>query len=63
MTYGVMHKETGLYFGGFRDDHSVIWTDKNSATKMDKQGAHTQAALFLSSMGGENVQRKPKALK
>lgn len=63
MTYGVLHRKTGKWFGGFDNHGCVIWTDEEEAQAMDFGSAKLQAALFLSSACSENVQRKPRALK
>lgn len=58
--FGVKHKETGLFFGGFNADQSVKWVSEEKAEHMDKSGA-TMQALLLVRFGAE-AQKKPVAL-
>lgn len=57
-TYGVMHKQTGLFFAGFNSQGEPTWGPECDAKHYaDESGARGQALLFLSF--GVAVQRKP----
>ncbi len=58
--FGVKHKTSGLFFGGFNVDQSVKWVPEAQARHMDKLGASGQAMLLA--RFGENAQKKPVAL-
>lgn len=58
--YGIKHKITGLFFGGFNADHSVKWVEQKNACHMDKSAATSQA-LLLRRFGIE-AQQKPVAV-
>lgn len=58
--YGIKHKITGLFFGGFNSDNSVKWVALERASRMDKLAASGQAMLLA--RFGEGAQKQPVAL-
>ena len=59
-TFGVKHKDTGLFFAGFTVTHEPTWGAECDAKHFDKDGASQQALLFTSF--GIKAQKKPVAL-
>jgi hypothetical protein len=58
--YGIKHKTTGLFFGGFNNDNTPRWVPEVKACGMSMEGAKGQAALFA--RFDIPVQKKPVAL-
>jgi len=46
--FGIKHKVTGLFFGGFDKDNTPLWVPESSAKRMDASSAKGQALLFAS---------------
>lgn len=57
MNYGVKHKVTGLWFGGFDAQNNVLWVSESEATVMSKLFAQAQASLLR--RNDQGVQNKP----
>ena len=58
--YTILHKKTGLFFAGFKNDKETWTSDKNLAWSDRKMIAVGQASLFRSL--GINAQQKPVAV-
>lgn len=56
-TYGIKHKTTGLFFGGFDTAQNPLWVQEVFAKGMDMMLARAQATLLA--IHGNEVQRKP----
>ena len=55
-TYGIIEKYTGLFFGGFDDNESVMWVEKPFAAHFRKDVATAQSSLLICQ--GYKTQRK-----
>ncbi len=55
--YGIKHKKTGLYFGGFSTDCTPKWVVEAQAVQMTECVAEAQAILLRREDAG--VQKKP----
>lgn len=58
--YGIKHKNTGLYFGGFNADSTAKWVVEAQAVRMDECAAEAQAILLRREDAA--VQKKPVTL-
>lgn len=56
MNFGIKHKGTSLWFGGFDAQHNVLWVSEENARRMTKLIAEGQAALLVCT--DPQVQRK-----
>lgn len=59
--YGIKHKKTGLFFGGFDQKQMPVWVTDKRAYAMTEESAKMQAMLLR--IGGDlGVQIKPVKL-
>ena len=58
--FGIQHKATGLFFGGFGQTGDAQWVTQSCAKAMDHLSASAQAMLLA--MDDRAVQRKPVSL-
>lgn len=58
--YGIKHKTSGLFFGGFGADGQPLWVAERAARAYDQSAAKGQALLFRCMDVAAQV--KPQAL-